>query len=152
MTASVVPALIDALISTAESALPGVNVSDGFPLTADPGSYLCIGVQDPDADGYTNSADVQQEWSWAGATQRAETGEITCAALSWNGDGDPKAARDAAYAAVDALADALRANPSLDVAGVAWTSFATGLQLNQAQDSDGAIAQVLFRIAFNARI
>ena len=47
---------------------------------------------------------------------RDQTGSVTCAALSWNGDADQKAARDAAYAVVAAVEDLLRTDPTLGVA------------------------------------
>ena len=49
MRSSVVPDLIDAMVAQfgALPALADVTVSDGYPLTNEPGTYLFVGVDDP---------------------------------------------------------------------------------------------------------
>lgn len=154
MATSVVPALIDALVSTATTALPNTLVFDGIGVTDDPGNFLMIGVEDPDIEGAAFSSDAKQAWANANYSTRDEEGEITCAALSWNGNGyeGVKAARDGAYAIAAAVENLLRANPSLGVDGLLWTGFGSSSQLSQAQDSQGASALLVFRINFRARI
>jgi hypothetical protein len=158
MATSVIPALIDALLTSARAALqqpeanPAVRVYDGFGLTEEPGDFLMIGVDDPDVETAANSANSEQEWPHVGHVTRDERGEITCAAVSWNGDADPKAARDGAYAITAELEDLLRADPTVGVAGVLWTSFGTSTELTQQQDKDGASAILIFKVAFMARI
>lgn len=152
MGVSVVPALIDALLAAAKTELPSTLVLDGFGVTDDPGDYLMIGVEDPDLEGFAFSADARQEWANVNHLVRDESGDITCAALSWNGDGDQKAARDAVYATAGAVENLLRDNPSLGVAGVLWTGYGSSAQLMQNQDKHGAIALLVFRINFRARI
>lgn len=154
MATSVVPALIDALVTAARTALPDALVSDGIGATDDPGDFLMIGVEDPDIEGASFSADTRQDWANANYTTRDEQGEITCVALSWNGDGPEgaKAARDGAYAISAAVETLLRANPSLDVDGLLWTGFGSSSQLSQAQGSAGASALLVFRINFRARV
>jgi len=155
MATSAVPAVIDALVTKARAALPDLSVHDGFGVTDDPGDFLMVGVEDPDLDGATFSAEAQQSWAHVNHTARDEEGDITCAALSWTGDGDEagqKAARDAVYATTAALENVLRADPTLGVATVLWASFGTSQQLKQAQDQHGAIALLLFRVHFKARI
>jgi hypothetical protein len=153
MATSVVPALIDALVAAATTALPDVLVFDGIGVTDDPGDFLMVGVEDPDIEGAAFSADTKQDWAAVGTgAPRDEQGDITCVALSWNGDGDPKAARDDAYAIAAALEDLLRDTPALGVPGLLWTSFGTSSQLSQAQGPDGASALLVFRINFRARI
>lgn len=153
MATSVIPALIDALVSAALAALPTTLVFDGIGMTDDPGDFLMIGVEDPDIEGAAFSADTRQEWASVGTgAPRDEQGEITCVALSWNGNSDPKAARDGAYAIAAAVENLLRANPSLGVAGLLWTGFGSSSQLSQAQGSGGASALLVFRINFRARI
>ena len=152
MAVSVIPALIDALVDEATTALPDVLVIDGMGATDTPGDYLMIGVDDPDTDGDAFSADSQQGWAHANHTTRDEQGTVTCAALSWNGDGDQKAARDSAYATVEALATICRTTPDLGISTVAWTSFGTDTRLSQGQFDSGATALVVFSIAFRARI
>jgi hypothetical protein len=153
MATSVVPALIDALVAQATTALPSTLVFDGIGVTDDPGDFLMIGVEDPDIEGAAFSADTKQDWAAVGTgAPRDEQGDITCVALSWNGDGNPKAARDGAYAIAAAVEDLLRANASLGVSGLLWTSFGTSSQLSQAQGEGGASALLVFRINFRARI
>lgn len=154
MATSVVPALIDALVTAARTALPDALVSDGIGATDDPGDFLMIGVEDPDIEGASFSADTRQDWANANYTTRDEQGEITCVALSWNGDGPEgaKAARDGAYAISAAVETLLRANPSLGVDGLLWTGFGSSSQLSQAQGSAGASALLVFRINFRARV
>ena len=153
MAVSVVPALIDALIAAASTA--GVaNVLDGVSLSGDAaaGDYLMIGVDDPDSEGDAFTGSSRQRWANSNGRQRDEEGEITCAAYSWNGDGDQKAARDAAFVMVEALASACRATPDLGVANLLWTDFGSDTNLSQNQGDWGASALVVFTIAFRARI
>lgn len=154
MPTSVIPGLMDAIIETAESAVVGARVIDSIGAAdGDPGDYLMVGVEDPDVEGYTVSARSKQEWANANYTSREEEGDITCAAYSWNGNGDQKAARDAVYATVGDLEQALRDNPPQNQSDVLWTSFAvTNSELNQIQSASGAGALLLFSIHFEARI
>lgn len=153
MPTSVVPAVIAAIVDTAQEQLPDLIVTDGWAVTNDPGNYVMVGVEDPDVDGYAESASSKQEWANANYTSRDEEGDINCVALAWNGDGDARAAREAVYANVAALEDALRWNPPQGVDDVLWTSvMAAGGRLNQIQDNGGAVALLLFTIHFRARI
>lgn len=152
MATSVVPDLIDALVSAATTALPNAIVSDGFGVTDDPGDFLMIGVEDPDTEDAAFSADSRQEWANANYTVRDESGEITCCAVAWVGENNQKAARDAVYAISAGLEDMLRANPSLGVDGLLWTGFGSSTQLSQVQGNHGAAAQLVFRINYRARI
>lgn len=158
MAVSVVPALIDALVAAAnESAdLVDVDVYDGFGVSGDIGDFLMIGVDDPDRTDNASSASSEQDWHDAGIDgERDEIGDVTCAALSWNGDGSDagqKTARDAVFAIAEALAAACRANPSLGVDSLLWTSYGTTTDLQQGQDANGAVALLIFRIHFQALI
>ncbi len=154
MATSAVPALIDALVANARAALPTTTgVYDGAGITAEPGNdYLMVGVDDVDGNGVSFSADSSQQWANANYTARDEEGAVVCAAVSWNGDGDQKAARDAVYATVATIETMLRANPSQGVGAVLWTSFGGRVQLSQDQNEQGASAIVVFRVNFRARI
>lgn len=152
MATSAVPFVIDALVAAATTALPNLGVYDGFGLSDTPGDFLMVGVEDPDNADTAESANAQQSWAHVGGTARDEEGDVTCCALSWNGDGDQNAARTAAYATLAALEDLLRADKTLGVATVLWTSFGTSQQLHQAQDTSGAVAWVVFQIHFRARL
>ena len=149
---SAVPDLIDALVTLGQS-VAGVTVYDGPGDSDDPGDYLMIGVDDPDSPATPKSADTQQDWALLGYEARDEEGDITCAALSWNGDaGGQKAARDAAYAVIANFGAALKANPSLGLDHVLWTSFGTTTSLSQLQSADGVLALVTFTVHFKARL
>lgn len=152
MAVSVVPELVDALLAAANAALPNALVLDGVGTVGDPGDYLMVGVDDPDTDGGVSAGESQQQWAHANHTARDESGTITCAAYSWNGDSDQKAARDAAYVMVEALASACRNTPALGVSALLWTDFGSQTNLTQFQGDFGAAALVVFTIAFRARI
>lgn len=154
MRTSVLPDLIDALVSAATDALPEIRVSDGVGVTDDPSDYLMIGVDDPFADS-PEAASSAQDWVHVGTgAQRSETGEIQCAALSWSGDTDPKVVRDRAFATCGAVANLLRppADSSLGVDGLLWCSFGTTQRYEPSQGDDGCYALVMFSIYFSAQI
>lgn len=151
MATSAIPALIDALVLKLTNALPGIIVSDGIGNFGDTGDFLMIGVDDPDKPDAATTASSQQAWASANHTTRDESGEITCAALSWNGDAGAKAARDAVFATCAAVENLLRQNPSLDVPGLLWTSYGTNTTLTQDQTTS-ATAMVVFSVYFRARI
>lgn len=151
MATSVVPALIDAVVLAATATLPAVNVSDGFSVSDDPGDFLMVGVSD---DGPNPSTAVHSKQSWANAnhTARDEEGDITCMAMSRNGDADAKAARDRVYTMKAALENLLRADPSLGLVNVLWTSAGVSEDLDQSKDDIGALAVLTFTIFYRARI
>lgn len=152
MTTSVVPQLIDALVAAASAAISDATVIDGLGVTENPGGYLMIGVDDPDSDGGVFAAESQQGWANANHIRRDEAGEVTCAAYSWSGDGDQKAARDAVYELAGTLAGLCRENPSMGVPELLWTDYGTRSNLTQFQGDWGAAALLVFSIAFRARI
>jgi len=153
MATTVLPDLIDAIIAAADAALSNVAVYDGFGVTSDPAEdVLLVGVDDPNASADSFAGYARQEWAHANHTTRDEEGHVVCAASSWSGDGDAKAARDGAFATVAAVENALRANPSLGLANVLWTSVGGRIALSQNQHDSGASAVVIFTILFRSRI
>jgi len=149
MATSAVPAVIDALVTACTAALPDVSVVDGSDFDEAPGDFLLIGVEDPDLPNLDFSAEAQQDWATTGINgARDESGEIVCAAMSWNGEGEQKRARDAAYAIQTAVENLLRTTPTLGLPTLLWTSFGTREQLSQGR----GLALVIFRITFEARI
>lgn len=152
MATSVLPDLIDALVTAARTALPATKVYDGFGVTDDPGDFLMVGVEDADLETAATSANSEQQWAHSTGTARDESGELTCVALSWNGDGDAKVARDAAFAITAAVENLLRANPSLGIPELLWTGYGSTVELSQGQGKTGAEALVVFKVAFRARI
>lgn len=152
---SVVPALIDALIAQAGAAVTTAKVYDGVGVTDDAGDYLMIGVEDPDSDDWTSAATTQRRFESVGGGANndiTEEGDIPCVALSWNGNGSQKQARDAVYAIAEALAGVCRTNPTLGVDRVMWTLYGSDGDLQYLQDDNGAAARLPFSIHFQALI
>lgn len=155
MATSQIPAIIDALVTAATAALPSVDVYDGFGNTEDPGNYLMVGVEDPNVtDAAFAASSSQSPATMSTSRSRDEAGSITCAALSWNGDDDPKAARDSAFATAAAVATLLRTTPGLGIAagGMLVTSYGEQQSLSQNRTEDGAMALLIFSIQFRARL
>lgn len=154
-TTTVIGDLITALVAQSTTALPAVTVTDGYGTSGEPGDYLMIGVDDPDAGDDATSATSVQEWANTTGGARREMGDVTCVALSWNGDSDAKAARDGALAIANAVQ--LLVRPAgragdLGVAGVQWLSYGTQTRLLQQSDDAGAVAKVIFTVHFQARL
>lgn len=153
MATSALPELINALVVNATAALTDVDVYDGLGVTSDPAqNVLHIGVDDVNTNEEAFAGYAQQQWANANYTSRDEEGHVVCAAASWNGDGDAKAARDGAFATVAAIETMLRADPSQGVPTLLWTSLGQRINLSQWQDDAGATAVVIFTILFRARI
>jgi len=153
VAASVVPALIDALVTQATAALPSTLVLDGYGVTDDPGDYLMVGVEVPLPDEESEAASTTQEQMAFGATRpRKEDGVIHMVAKSVSGDGVAKTARDAAYATQEALATVLRTTDNAGVTGVLRLGNGSNLRLMQDQTNYGAVAILLYDIAFEAAI
>lgn len=139
----------------ADGVLPeGCDLYDGLPTDhgyAD--DFLLIGVEDPEIRGAASSATASQEWAHATGSARDETGEVTCAARSSNGDADPQAARDGVEAITTAVETYLREHRDLGLTDVVlWAGYGLRSALKQAQDNDGAEALVVFTIAYRARL
>lgn len=152
MGTSAIPAVIEALHAHALTALPGLAiVTIGYPVTEDPGDFLMIGVDDPDAER-ANAASSQQRWAHANHTTRDEVGEVRCTALAWNGDSSAVHALRDAFAITAAFEASLRADPTLGLANVWNVGFGVETTLNQWLDGAGAFARVDFSVEFKARI
>lgn len=147
------PAIIDQLVILG-TAIPNVRTYDGFGVTSEAGSYLMIGVEDPEVESAQQSADTAQDWPNAGSDPRTEKGEITCAAHVWSGDSNDTSAkqvRDATYAIAEALAAAIKADYTLGaVPGLLWAAYGTSAVLRQAQDKSGASCFLIFKVAYLA--
>lgn len=151
MAVSVFPALVDALVAQATTALPNVLVLDGEGNTDDPGDFLMIGTNSADGEGMVASGSSRQEKRATGPIFE-ETGEVNCLALSWNGDGNQKAARDAAFTIAEAVSTLCRTNTNLGVANIVWTRYGAQTTPLQIQSDDGALCIVEFTVAYQARI
>ncbi|MCX6399233.1 MAG: hypothetical protein NTX33_04780 [Propionibacteriales bacterium] len=155
MSTSVIPAVIDALVAQAAAALPSVNVFDGFGVVNDTGNYLMVGTDDPSQSVRSIAAQASQTTGPMGTSRpRDESGSIICAALAWNGNGNAKDARDAAFAVIAAVEALLRADPQLGLTGGPYlvAEMGDGFQLEQTQSDQGAEALVGFSVRFRARI
>jgi hypothetical protein len=148
---SALPAVMDALIAGAGGALPNIQVEDGFGISGEPGDFLMLGADDPDNEDAAAAFEVQQSRLAMGGA-RLEEGTIFCVALSWNGDGNQKAARDACFDTVAGVEDYLRANNTLGglVLKVEFVDLAA--QGKQAQGDTGAACWLPFAIAYQAQV
>lgn len=153
MATSIVPALLAALHSTMTAALPDINVTYGVGITNDPGDWLMIGIQDPDADIPTGATGTEGQLAFGALRPRLETGTIYLTAFSWNGDADQKAACDAVYAIAGAVAATVRP-ADLAVAGLQTLGYAgdSTTTLRLGQSDFGAIAELMFAVTFTAQI
>lgn len=147
-----VPGTIDALVALFAGALDPDAVIDGPGLSDyEPGSYVLVGVDDPDGEALISAADAEQSWAWLGHAARDEKFTIPCAAVCIDGDDDQKAARDGAYAVLATIVDALTTDPSLGGL-LLYSAGVIGHQLQQAQVEHGALAIVQFRVECRARL
>ena len=156
---SVVPDIIDGLVYVATAALPAARVIDGYDLSEDPSDMFMVGVDDPSSPTWANVATSQAKWANATKQGRDESGEVTCAAISFNGNSDQQQARNTVYAMVNAVADAVRANHTLasgtypnGIPGVWETNVGASSKLTQILNDDGAVALLVVTVDFKARI
>ena len=149
---SQIPALMDALIAASRAALPAVNVEDCWPAQLTTGDWLLWGVADPDS-GRQSGMTSSQEYPHASRQARNESGSINCVIFCSHGDDDAKGVRDAAFVILAAVEDFLRASVTQGLPGV-WKMSVTDVRYLPArwQDFGGAVAEVQFSVAFNARI
>lgn len=150
---SVVPALIDALIAAATSAITTATVYDGVGNSDASGDYLMIGVDDPSGPSWARSATAERDFETVGTDFDVDQeGDIACVALSWNGSKDPKSARDAAYAIAEGLAGVCRNNPTLGLSRLLWCLYGKREDLLQINNENGVLARLEFQIHFRALI
>lgn len=144
--------LIDAMVADFATLpeLADVTVCDGPPRVNDPGSYLFVGIDNPDDDSGVGASGTQT-WPLATNAAREDAGEVWMAAYADNGDGDMKAARDACTSVVEAIQDRVRANLTLGVPRLLWLQFGD-YSYRPMQTANGAAAVILFRVTYSARI
>lgn len=153
MTASTIPAVIDALIASFGTALGTSNVMDGPGVTDDTlTDYVLVGVADPDADSVAEAATSQQSWAWLGHQMRDETVVVHCVAVSWNGDGVAKTARDSVFSMVATVTTAIQNDPTYGVSGALYVQGVTSMSLHQLSDENGTIAFLPFDVTVRSRI
>jgi hypothetical protein len=156
MTTSAVHAAINALVVRFETApaLDGVRVIDGPPPSTN--------FSEPDrlyvgwAPGAEQAAELQQSFASAGARRRDEDGAISCYVETRAGDEDMALCRARVFELLAVVEDELRATaaaPDAPTLGgtVLWSELTTG-SLIQEQGPDGALAGLVFTVAYRARI
>ena len=124
---SVIPDLIDALVSQMTDRFSNdsqVLVQDGLPTSWEIGHWLYVGISDPESTTPTPAATATQEWPLA---------------------------RDSAFAILAEVQDVLREGTRLGIPGMVRTNF-TGIDYDQGQTEDGALAIITARVEFAARI
>lgn len=152
MATSATPALIDALVVACTTALPSAVVTDGKGVTNNPGNYLMIGVDDPDAQDHTEASDARLSWAGLGNHARDQEGDLWLVAASVDGGGNQKTARDAAYAVMAAVETIARTDPTISgVITTGWT-FVSSERLQQAQSKGGARARIAFQLHYKTRL
>ncbi|MCF6376901.1 hypothetical protein L2K70_04735 [Nocardioides KLBMP 9356] len=149
---SVVPAFMAALYAGARAALPAeVQVLDGDTVIDTSDDFVMIGVGDVDSENRTTAATSRQEWANANYTARDETGQVLCAASSFNGDGDIPKARVDTFALMAAIETMLHNTPAMGVEGLLWSGVGD-FDYDQWQSQSGAAGLLIFRIDYRARI
>lgn len=144
MAASTVPAVLDALVAGFTSALPGVQVVDGQPITTD-GDVVCVGFSGLAGEPAVESTRTREQLA---VEPERESYDITCLASSWDGGTDAKAVRDRAYQLLDAVASWLAADRTLG--GLVLSTRLSAESLIQEQTDQGAAATVRFTVHVDA--
>jgi len=146
--ASLVPALLDAIVSSADAALPTVGVYDVDGPSDSGSDFLIVGVEDPDEVGFSESAEVAHDWAGFASGVREQMGTLWCVLESWNGDSDPKAARDAVDGYFGTIKGLLRSDATI-LAAVSYATVATE-RWSQSKTADGAVVRLAFQVGFKA--
>lgn len=148
---SIWPNVVDALILQSKARLADdVLVIDGDgPESDDVGDFLFVGLGDPRRDD-SDAGTFDQTWPQSTAAGRRETGTVFCIAISHNGSGDVKAARDSAFTTLGAVQRVLREDTRLGgVNGLLSTSL-TGGQPDQVRTERGAVCAIRFSVDYTA--
>lgn len=152
MAVSVFPALLAAGYTQAQAALSTVRVSYGMVATEDPGDYLMLGGDDPDADWIVASIG-SREFEGVGLDgEVSESGEIPCYVLSWNGDSDVRLAVETVYTIAEQVITIFRNAPNLGLIQVDWTLPGSEMTCEYQLDDDGVKARLPFSIRYQALI
>jgi hypothetical protein len=146
------PDVVDTLLTLCAAALPDRAVIDGpGPGGDDAEHFLFIGMGDPRRDD-SDAGKFDQEWNMSTTAGRRETGTVDCIALSYDGSGDQRAARQGAFETVGEVQRILRGDTRLGgVDGLIKTSFTGGLP-DQVQTSRGAACAIRFSVDFEAQL
>ena len=150
--ATAYPTVYAAVLSTATTALTGmVRVVDGFDLSSEPGDVVLIGVPNLGEEESIAAGSFSQDPSTFGRAPgtRKETGTVNGCVLAQNGQGEAANARTTAFSYIDALADALRNDPSIGVTAFSLVAQLTSGDISEDQ-VDGATCAVSFTVTYTA--
>jgi hypothetical protein len=158
MSASAIPAIIDALVSAWTDAVPTAAVHDGFGVSADGTPDLMVGIDDPFPDQDPTQAVMSTQVMAALGTQRTreQNGSITCAVYVSDpdtGNSGQKTARTTAYGILETVGDLLRADPTAGVSDFSYLVCQIGQErLSQVKTATSSGVKLVFTINFQARI
>jgi len=153
VTSSVLPQVIDYLVSQLGTAMSPTPVYDGVGLSESGSTtYVMVGAQDPNApaDSEAGTSSFAFAALARGVNPKDESLTVYVTAVAWDGGGVQKTARDAAYTLASAAETSLRGDPSMGSL-VLW-SLVSATTLHQDQASYGAIAVVTMQITARARL
>jgi hypothetical protein len=149
VTTSRIPAIIDALISTLNTGLPGVTVLDGPMVTVPDNDYVTVGWEPNNT-----STPSKQKWVGVGPSKaRQEDIDIPCYCSSFSGSVSMSDRRNDAFTLLAAVEDALRADPFLGGA-VTQPGYAEmgSIELFETQGKAGADVGIAFHVTVTTRI
>jgi len=148
--ASLVPALLDAIVSAADTALPTVGVFDVDGPSDSGSDFLIVGIDDPDEVGFSESAEVAHDWAGFSSGLREQAGTLWCVLGSWNGDNDPKAARDAVDGYFGTIKGLLRTDATIAAAVPGGYATVATERWSQNLTDAGAVVRLAFQVGFKA--
>jgi hypothetical protein len=141
--------VLTTLVATFTTALPGVNVYDGPPVTSPGDADLVIVGHDATPDS-TADVTVEQSYVDLACTRRQETGEVVCCVVSQTGDTDLNARRSAAFVLLAACEAALVADMTLG--GLVRSAQFDRGTARQMQNQAGSAVVASFTVAYRASI
>lgn len=153
MSTSLVPGIINALVTVIDTATPDTcKVHDGPYVQTPTGDFVTVGW----APSETELARATQDYSAFKATRKVEQFDIVCYLDSAGGDtgaASVKTRRDGAYALLALIEDAIRNDVTLGGAtGAAGWAGVTEHALTQEMSDGGYSLGIVLHVAGTARI
>lgn len=153
MASSAFPAVVAGAVTAFTTALSPTRVVRGRDYSNSVGDVVMVGVASlDDSPGWDSAGSFDQQFQTFGGA-RSETGIVNGVAYSSNGDADQAAATTAAFALIEGIGSAVRADRTLGVTGFDYivAEFQAG-NVKEQQNSDGAVTEIAFAIQYQARI
>jgi hypothetical protein len=142
------PAVLAALVAAAGDAC-AVPVADGDMLDQDQHpAWIELGITVGE-DGRAGSIGARHHDLGRSSPPRAESGRIEGTIVAQSGDTALAPVQAVAFGALDALAAAVRANPTLGVDGVLWVEVAAA-EVFRGRTSDGAFVELRIAATYEA--